>query len=202
MKSFRAQFGHPTGLVGRLVGVILALENRQRIEWAVNLLGVQPTDIVLEIGFGPGVGIQFLAAKATQGLVAGVDISKVMVEQASRRNAQGLRAGRVELWQGTAENLPYVDQYLDKVLTINSFHIWPDKQPALHEIYRTLKPGGTLAIVEQPPEKITQRTVIEARGQQIQQSLLQAGFKDFELIYGDFKRGWAVCVRQQGSLKL
>ena len=51
---------------------------------AVGLLEVRPDDRVLEIGFGPGKQIQLPARRATAGLVAGVDLSEVMVEQATK----------------------------------------------------------------------------------------------------------------------
>jgi ubiquinone/menaquinone biosynthesis C-methylase UbiE len=59
--------------------------NRQRNRWVVSLLGVQPTDQVLEIGFGPGVAVAALA-RAGAGHVYGIDHSAVMLRQASRRN--------------------------------------------------------------------------------------------------------------------
>lgn len=61
--------------------------NVQRSRWAVELLGIKPTDRVIELGCGPGVAIAALASQASQGLVVGVDHSEVMIRQASRRNA-------------------------------------------------------------------------------------------------------------------
>src|ERR1700728_1568372 len=49
---------HPRGAAGSVTGWVFAHRpsNRQRNAWAVSLLGVQPADRVLEIGFGPGLG--------------------------------------------------------------------------------------------------------------------------------------------------
>jgi hypothetical protein len=77
MKSIVAQFGHPSGLIGHLVGRLMARKNRERIAWAVDLLAVQPTDQVLEVGFGPGVAIEQVAKLAPAGFVAGIDHSAV-----------------------------------------------------------------------------------------------------------------------------
>jgi len=51
------QFAHPQGRAGRVAGWVMAHRpsNRQRNSWVVWLLDVQPTDRVLEIGFGPGL---------------------------------------------------------------------------------------------------------------------------------------------------
>jgi ubiquinone/menaquinone biosynthesis C-methylase UbiE len=45
----------------------------------VELLQVTPQDRVLEVGFGPGVALAELLARASDGLVAGVDGSELMV---------------------------------------------------------------------------------------------------------------------------
>ena len=90
-----SQFRRPRGVLGRVAGTIMAkrISNRQRNIWTVSLLDVEPHHRVLEVGFGPGVNIAFLAEKARQGLVIGIDHSPVMLEQASQRNAAAIEAG-------------------------------------------------------------------------------------------------------------
>jgi SAM-dependent methyltransferase len=83
-------FGRPKGVLGRLGGIILAHTKRDFIQWVISLLEVQPDDKVLEVGFGPGVGIQILATAVSTGYVAGVDYSKEMVEQAKARNVKAV----------------------------------------------------------------------------------------------------------------
>src|SRR5262245_47145454 len=127
MSFLVSQFGHPSGLLGRLVGTIMAYENRERNQWAVALLDIQPTDHVLEVGFGPGLAIQEAARLAAKGVVAGVDASEIMLGQARRRNAAAVRAGRVDLRLGSAEALPFPDGAFDKAFVVNSVHHWPDR---------------------------------------------------------------------------
>jgi SAM-dependent methyltransferase len=85
--AIRSQFMRPRNFAGWLVGWEMALRssNRKRNAWAVELLGVEPTDRVLEIGFGPGIAIRELSHRATRGLVCGGDHSEVMVRQSGRR---------------------------------------------------------------------------------------------------------------------
>jgi hypothetical protein len=66
-----AQFGHPSGFWGQIVGWIMASRssNRRRNGWAVSLLNVQPRDRVLEIGFGPGIAIRKMSQIAVEGYV-------------------------------------------------------------------------------------------------------------------------------------
>jgi len=66
--AIRSQFMQPRGFAGWLVGWEMALRpsNRKRNVWAVGLLGVEPSDRVLEIGFGPGIAIRELSRRATR----------------------------------------------------------------------------------------------------------------------------------------
>jgi ubiquinone/menaquinone biosynthesis C-methylase UbiE len=139
-------FGCPSGLLGRVGGLILARTNRQAAETAIELLAVRPGDCVLEIGFGPGVGIAILAERARSGRVAGVDPSAEMVRQAMRRNAQAIEAGRVDLRRAGADQLPFPDGAFDKALAVNSMQIWPDPAAGMREVRRVLKPGGQVVL--------------------------------------------------------
>lgn len=139
-------FGHPTGVLGRLGGLIMSRTNQRMAQRAVGLLGVQPSDRVLEIGFGPGVGIALLASAVSSGWVAGIDPSEEMVEQAAARNATGIGTGRVELGRGSVEYLPFENATFDRALAINSMQVWPDAVAGLREIRRVLRPGGRIVL--------------------------------------------------------
>jgi ubiquinone/menaquinone biosynthesis C-methylase UbiE len=146
------QFVQPRGLAGRLVGWDMTVRpsNRKRNLWAVDLLEVQPTDRVLEIGFGPGVAIRALARRASAGCVYGIDHSEVMVRQATARNRAAVERGRVILRLGSAPDLSALGVVFDKVLVVNNFGMWPDPQQGLGELRRVMRPGGTVALVSQP----------------------------------------------------
>jgi ubiquinone/menaquinone biosynthesis C-methylase UbiE len=114
--------------------------------WVTELLEIGPCDSVLEVGFGPGVIIQRLSKLALNGHVAGIDPSKVMVEQARARNAIGIKGGLVDLRRGSVESLPFDDNSFDKALAINSMQVWPDAYAGLTEIRRVMRPGASVAL--------------------------------------------------------
>src|SRR5919199_1096332 len=112
------QVHKPAGPAGRAVGWLMGRRssNVRRNRWAVDLLAVEPTDRLLELGCRPGVAIAALASRATRGLVVGIDHSQVMIRQARRRNAAAIRAGRVRLVQAPVERLHLTDGPFDAAL--------------------------------------------------------------------------------------
>lgn len=140
-------FNHPSGLPGRIGAILMTRMNGSVSVDVVDHFDLEPTDSVLEIGFGPGLGIERAVEAAPNGYVAGVDVSAMMVERATRRNERVVDAGRVDLRRGSVEDLPFPDKTFDAAFSINSLHAWPDQRAGLDEIRRVLRPGGTVAIV-------------------------------------------------------
>ncbi|TMR33889.1 class I SAM-dependent methyltransferase [Nonomuraea zeae] len=172
------QAHRPRGVVGWANGWMFALRpsNRRRNIWAVSLLDVRPTDRVLEIGFGPGIAIAELAARATRGHVFGVDHSRAMVRQAARRNAAAVRARRVHLTHASVERLPSFGDPLDAILAVNSAGFWPDPVERLRELRRLLRPAGRIALVSQPRCPGATRDTTVRAAQELQDLLTRAGF--------------------------
>ena len=135
------QFGHPTGVLGRIVGRLMARKNGYINELAARLLVRECRGHVLEVGFGPGTLAETLARAGYR--VTGVDVSAVMVAQA-RRRCRGL-AG-VDLRQGDATALPFAEGSFDGACSVNSVHHWPSVIAGLCEIRRVLRPGATLVL--------------------------------------------------------
>jgi ubiquinone/menaquinone biosynthesis C-methylase UbiE len=144
--GWKRQFGKPTGVLGSAVGHLMAFKNYPMNRLAVECLGVQPNERVLEIGIGPGTNIPTITKIATNGFVAGVDISKRMLEQAKARSRRFIREGRVDLRLASVANLPYQDESFTKVFAVNSFHHWPHPSRDLEEVKRVLKKGGLLLL--------------------------------------------------------
>jgi SAM-dependent methyltransferase len=140
------QSRHPTGLMGRLIGHIMAAETARANEHALRLLRPAPTDRVLEVGFGHGRTIHLAADMVPRGFVAGVDPSAEMVRMASRRNRRHIAAGRVALVLSDAVSIPFPDGAFDKVYGIHVLYFWPQPRDQLREIRRVLKPGGRMVL--------------------------------------------------------
>lgn len=174
------QFHRPHGVGGHLVGWVMAhrSSNRERNRWVVSLLNVQPTDRVLEIGFGPGIATRELSRLASCGQIFGIDHSQVMLRQANKRNSVAVRAGRVDLRLGSVKLLPDFGGPLDKILAVNSVGFWPDPVARLTELRSMLRAGGEIAIASEPRcPGATRETSARAAGE-IASQLREAGFSE------------------------
>ena len=195
-ESISLQFGKPRGSLGRLAGFIMSTRssNRERIAWAVSLLAVKPEDAILEIGFGPGVGISLLCGQVDRGFVYGVDHSPLMVRTAIRRNKGAVKAGWVALRLASISELPPFDRKLDRILDINTYQFWGDPRRALANLRLLMSPGGTIAIAHQPRTRGAVRQDAIDAGERIAAALSEGGFIDVKIEMRDMKPVPTVCV--------
>jgi ubiquinone/menaquinone biosynthesis C-methylase UbiE len=139
-------FKKPTGLSGRLVGHLMTVQHRTLTEWTIEQMAILADDDILDLGCGSGMALGLMAAQASLGNLTGLDYSPVMVDLASKRNADVIRSGRMRVQQGDAMGLPYADGSFDHVTAIETFYFWPDAQRGLAEAWRVLRPGGQMVI--------------------------------------------------------
>jgi len=144
--NFREQFRKPTGFMGKVAAFLMSIGNAPANRLAVAALSLGPADRVLELGFGHGRTLEAIARIAEDGFAAGVDPADTMVGQVARRNANAIRAGRMEVKLGTVSRIPYPDGHFDKVVTVNTIYFWPDHGNDAKEIRRVLKDGGLLVV--------------------------------------------------------
>lgn len=201
-----SQFRNPHGWLGGLVGRIMAgrPSNRERNRWTLELLDLQPTDRVLEVGFGPGYAIQLAARVALQGSVVGVDHSHTMVQMAARRNARAIAEGRVQLHLADVADLPgaitppaahtHEAPPFDKAYAVNCIMFWPQPVEQLSRLRGLLRGDGLLAVTVQPRMKHLDEGGIADLARRLASQMAQAGFAEPRTTILPMRPQSAVCV--------
>jgi len=139
------QLRHPSGVLGSLVGWLMAFANDEPNGIAIDALKLEPTDQVLELGFGPGWGLRTIAARV-RGRVCGVDQSDRMLRQAAAINEVAVSRGRILLVKGPFSPLPWIDSTFNKILLVNVAYFFDADGRDMAEVYRVLKVGGRVVI--------------------------------------------------------
>jgi SAM-dependent methyltransferase len=119
---------------------------------------VKTGQTVVDLGSGPGLDLILAARRVGHtGLVIGVDMTDVMIEEA-RRNAARAGFANIEVRKGLIENLPVAAGTVDWVISNCVINLSPEKPRVFAEIARVLRPGGRFRIsdivVESLPEWI------------------------------------------------
>ena len=140
------QFKQPRGPLGCLAGWIMAhrRSNRERNAWTISLLDIQPDDKILEIGCGPGIGLEICAKHLEGGQVVGLDHSRTMLNQARRRNAPQIEAGLIELYLGDLRDLDALSGPFDKIYSANVAQFFPNKTEAFRALFNVTAQKGTV----------------------------------------------------------
>ncbi len=124
----------------------MSFETEWENELTLQLLELKPDDPVMEVGFGHGKTIQKAAVAVPQGLVAGVDVSPLMVKIAGEHNRNFVRNGRVKLALGDGAHIPYPDSSFYKCFSVHTVYFWPRPIEVLEEIHRILRPQGRFVL--------------------------------------------------------
>jgi ubiquinone/menaquinone biosynthesis C-methylase UbiE len=102
-----------------------------------------PEDRILDVACGTGRLLDTLARDHPPERLAGVDLSRGMLEV-----ARGRLPSKVRLAQGNAAALPFPAGSFDRVVSVSAFHFWPRPDAGLEEIRRVLTPGGVLTLTD------------------------------------------------------
>jgi len=113
-------------------------------EWAprvAKLAGVKPGMRVLDVACGTGV-LSLVAADLAKpdGSVVGLDLNSGMLDVAIRK------APQIEWREASAESIPFEDVAFDAVVSQFGLMFFTDKALAIREMWRVLRPAGSLAI--------------------------------------------------------
>ncbi len=117
--------------------------------YTIQHANARPGHVVLDLAGGTGdLARKFARIVGSNGNVVLADINAAMLEHGRRRLVDAGIAGNVTLAQVNAENLPFTTNTFDRISIAFGLRNVTDKDAALAEMFRVLKPGGKLLILE------------------------------------------------------
>jgi demethylmenaquinone methyltransferase/2-methoxy-6-polyprenyl-1,4-benzoquinol methylase/phosphoethanolamine N-methyltransferase len=168
----------------RIMKLMFLGRERALREMTVRLVSLGPGDKVLEVGCGTGtLALMAKQHAGSEGEVVGIDASPEALDIARDKAAQ---AGMSVTFQhALMEDIPYPDDQFDVVLSCFMLDHLPDDDArcqGLAEVYRVLKPGGRLLIMNS-----------ESSNRKLPEMLGEAGFTDVEVA-----RRWLILSSVRG----
>ncbi|WP_051554681.1 class I SAM-dependent methyltransferase [Maribacter antarcticus] len=136
----------PKGEAGKDLGSIMYESNKGMIIDSIAVLRIKDKNRILEIGPGSCAHLNVLFRQAANLRYFGLEISQVMVDEANKINCKSV-SDRIALFlRYDGIKIPYVHNFFDRILTVNTIYFWQDPKAFLCEIYRVLKPDGICVV--------------------------------------------------------
>jgi demethylmenaquinone methyltransferase / 2-methoxy-6-polyprenyl-1,4-benzoquinol methylase len=141
-------------LLNHLLSMQLDRVWRRRVAKRVRPILQRADARVLDLCCGTGdLAFSLRRAPGTRAQIIGADFSHAMLVRARSKSLSGDSASAMPVFEADALRMPFADQSFDLVTTAFGFRNLANYEDGLREIFRVLRPGGTVAILEftEPP---------------------------------------------------
>ncbi|HED23627.1 MAG TPA: class I SAM-dependent methyltransferase [Firmicutes bacterium] len=143
------QYAKPTSSEGKEVVEMMNASHFHLTNWGLEKVQIAGTDTILDIGCGGGRTVATLAGQVFMGKVYGLDHSPDCVKWAAEYNRHLVDSGRVEIVQGSVEQMPFKDESFHLVVAVETIYFWTALRQSFKEVYRILKPDGCFLVVNE-----------------------------------------------------
>ncbi len=144
LKEIASQLSNPIGEMGLVTSQNMANTNGNMILQTIAVMDLNHYESILEIGPAGGRHVSLLFTDIGNLDYYGIDISELMVEEASQINASLSQSGNVAFSLTDGETIPFANEFFNKAFTVNTLYFWKNPKAYAKEIYRVLKPGAQL----------------------------------------------------------
>jgi len=180
------QFKKPKGILGKFVSGLMKKGNQPKYDLMIKELNVSEGDSILEIGYGPGIGIEMITSLQSKINVDGIDFSELMFKEASKRNKKKILDGKVRLYMGDFINYSFNGNKYNKIFCINVIYFWDELITPFQKANSLLKENGCFYIYMSDKErldkiKFTNNTAFNKYAiEHVTEKLKSAGFTKIE----------------------
>lgn len=136
------QLSCPHGDDGISVGKQMFESNRNMILSSIDAVQLENKNRLLEIGHGNCSHLIDIMQKALYLKYYGLERSELMCHQAEKNNVNYVKKRRASFQYTSGDKIPYVFNFFDRIVTVNTIYFWEKPVEFLKDIYRVLKPEG------------------------------------------------------------
>lgn len=123
-----------------------------RIKWALELLQLEKTSNVLEIGCGSGIAAQRICSALGRGTYMGVDKSPAAIKAALTRNAGWVKAARAIFLEASFNADDREPALFDRIIAVNVNAFWSIEGSEVVDVRRLMHRHSLFVQVYEPPE--------------------------------------------------
>lgn len=149
-KQLAAQLRQPAGDMGIEVGLRMNQGNLYMNKNTIEAIQLKTGDHVVEIGMGNGHFVKDLFDRYDNIQYSGCDFSALMVEESMKTNEELVTNKKARFYHTTAHELPFDNESVDIIFTINTLYFWENPPLILAEFKRVLKKEGKVFITIRP----------------------------------------------------
>lgn len=146
LKELALQLSHPKGENGIATAKSMNVANDNMIRNVINQIDIFNNINILEIGPGNGLHINYLFDKNPSINYIGIDISELMVQEATSLNSEFTNSQNAIFELTNAETIEKRDNSIDAIFTVNTLYFWKNPKSYLQEIFRVLNKNGQLIL--------------------------------------------------------
>ena len=156
-------------------------------DWGYTHMDISTKNSILDVGCGGGKNIKNFLKMNNLAKVYGIDYSEASVKMTKQMNSGAVKKGRLEVVEGSVEELPYIDFSFDLVTAFETIYFW-DIENGFKEVYRVLQNDGRFMIVNeaisesQVPNDFREKVGFHVyTPEQIQDALEKVGFNNIQI---------------------
>ncbi|WP_018344196.1 class I SAM-dependent methyltransferase [Cytophaga aurantiaca] len=145
LKALASQLRQPHGSKGAEMGDLMNESNGNMTRQTINSLDIQDGEELLELGHGNCAHLSYILDRS-KAMYYGLEISELMHTEAKQINKGFIEKNRAFFFMYDGIEIPFGENYFDKVFTVNTLYFWDEPEKMLNSIYKVLKPGGVFSI--------------------------------------------------------
>lgn len=147
IKNLTINARKPKGIFGFLMILKMNRGHKALTEWAINNIGFENSNFILDIGCGGGKAIKKILSTTKTSKVYGIDYSGLAVKRARKENKKYILEGRCLINKSSVSNLSFDRDTFDTIISVESIYFWDNLTDQFKSIKNILKPEGRFAIV-------------------------------------------------------